>query len=112
MEYLQKLRKMLRTPEAAAYCGSSSSTFCKLRLFGGGPVFVKIGRRVVYDPEDLDRWLAARRRSSTSERAQARLSQPRRPSCDVQVSGEHGAREDADPVTHSAPLTANPVVRS
>ena len=43
-------RKMLITAEAAAYCGSSASTFNKLRLFGGGPVFVKLGRRVVYDP--------------------------------------------------------------
>jgi predicted DNA-binding transcriptional regulator AlpA len=90
--------KMLKAPAAAAYCGSSASTFAKLRLFGGGPIFVKIGRRVVYDPADLDRWLAEHRRSSTSERAQARSSPHRRPSCDVQVAGEHGAREDADPV--------------
>lgn len=59
--------RMLRTPEAAAYCGSSASTFEKLRLFGGGPRFVKIGRRVVYDPADLDQWLAAHRRTSTSD---------------------------------------------
>lgn len=60
-------RKMLRTPDAAAYCGSSSSTFEKLRLQGGGPRYVKIGRRVVYDPADLDQWLAENRRRSTSE---------------------------------------------
>jgi len=57
-------RKMLNTAEAAAYCGSSESTFNKLRLFGGGPVFVKFGRRVVYDPADLDRWLCAPRAST------------------------------------------------
>jgi hypothetical protein len=34
----------------------------KMRLYGGGPPFVKIGRRVVYDPSDLDRWLEANRR--------------------------------------------------
>jgi predicted DNA-binding transcriptional regulator AlpA len=62
-----KLRKMLSTPEAASYCGSSSSTFAKLRLYGGGPVFLKLGRRVVYDPDDLDAWLASRRRTSTSD---------------------------------------------
>lgn len=60
-------RKMLSTPEAAGYCGSSASTFNKLRVFGGGPIFIKLGRRVVYDPSDLDAWLAARRRASTSE---------------------------------------------
>ncbi len=57
----------LRTVEAAEYCGSSASTFEKLRLTGGGPVYSKIGRRVVYHIEDLDRWLAAHRRNSTSE---------------------------------------------
>lgn len=60
--------RMLRTPEAAAYCGSSASTFEKLRLTGGGPRYVKLGRRVVYDPADLDAWLASKRRQSTSER--------------------------------------------
>jgi hypothetical protein len=67
--YLRKHipRKMLNTLEAAAYCGSSASTFAKLRLYGGGPRFVKLGHRVVYDPADLDAWLAAHRQSSTSE---------------------------------------------
>lgn len=64
---LDDFRKMLRTPEAAEYCGSSASTFEKLRLYGGGPRYVKIGRRVVYDPADLDAWLAANRRRSTSD---------------------------------------------
>jgi predicted DNA-binding transcriptional regulator AlpA len=66
-----KPRKMFTAPEAAAYCGSSASTFAKLRLYGGGPTFVKLGRRVVYDPADLDAWLAAHRRNSTSERTHA-----------------------------------------
>jgi predicted DNA-binding transcriptional regulator AlpA len=60
-------RRMLRTLEAAAYCGSSKSTLEKLRLFGGGPRYLKLGRRVVYDPADLDIWLAAHRRRSTSD---------------------------------------------
>lgn len=61
------LRRMLRTNEAAEYCGSSASTFEKLRLFGGGPRYVKLGRRVVYDQADLDAWLDANRRASTSD---------------------------------------------
>jgi predicted DNA-binding transcriptional regulator AlpA len=65
LKYAQ--RKMLSTREAAAYCGSSASTFAKLRLYGGGPGFVKLGRRVVYDPADLDAWLAAHRQNTTSE---------------------------------------------
>ena len=63
----QSVRSMLRTPEAAAYCGSSASTLEKLRLKGGGPVYSKLGRRVVYLVDDLDAWLVANRRDSTSD---------------------------------------------
>jgi hypothetical protein len=45
---------------------SSASTFNKLRLTGSGPVYITIGRTVVYDPDDLDAWLASNRRKSTS----------------------------------------------
>ena len=61
------LQRLLNTVEASAYCGSSASTFEKLRLNGGGPVYSKIGRRVVYRLADLDEWLAANRRRSTSD---------------------------------------------
>ena len=57
----------LNTNEAADYCRSSVSTFEKLRLTGGGPVYSKIGRRVVYRVEDLDAWLDTHRRRSTSD---------------------------------------------
>jgi hypothetical protein len=56
----------MRTAPAARYCGSTESTFTKLRLTGGGPIFITIGRTVVYDPDDLDAWLASKRRKSTS----------------------------------------------
>ena len=60
--------KRVPTPAAAAYCGLGKSTLDKLRIYGGGPIYSKIGRRVVYDLADLDRWLVAHRQSSTSER--------------------------------------------
>jgi hypothetical protein len=52
---------------AAAYTGMAASTLNKLRVFGGGPVFIKIGRRVLYDTTDLNTWLTANRRISTSD---------------------------------------------
>ena len=61
--------RKLRTSAAADYCGSSKSTFEKLRLTGGGPVFIKLGRTVVYGVDDLDAWLEKHRRHSTSEAA-------------------------------------------
>lgn len=60
-------RRHLRPVEAAKYAGFSKSKLDKLRLFGDGPVFIKAGRVVLYDIDDLDRWLAARRRTSTSD---------------------------------------------
>jgi predicted DNA-binding transcriptional regulator AlpA len=59
-------RRMLRTEGAAAYVGLSVSTMNKFRLTGGGPLYVKLSRSVVYDTADLDAWLDAHRRSSTS----------------------------------------------
>ena len=59
-------RAMLRTGAAASYIGLSSSTLEKLRLRGGGPIYCQPTRAVLYDPDDLDRWLALHRRSSTS----------------------------------------------
>jgi excisionase family DNA binding protein len=60
-------KRMLPTNEAADCLGISKSTLNKMRVFGGGPPFLKLGRRVVYDPADLDEWLASHRRASTSE---------------------------------------------
>ena len=59
-------RQMLRTEGAASYVGLSISTMNKLRLTGGGPQYCKLSRTVVYHPEDLDAWLNANRRRSTS----------------------------------------------
>jgi predicted DNA-binding transcriptional regulator AlpA len=66
--YQVQRRTLLPTPAAAAYCGLGKSSLDKLRISGGGPVYLKIGRRVLYDLADLDQWLGAHRRASTSER--------------------------------------------
>lgn len=59
-------RRFLHTIPAADYLGLSPWTLEKLRILGGGPVYHKLGRRVVYAIEDIDQWAAARRRTSTS----------------------------------------------
>src|SRR5215469_12619556 len=60
--------RRLNTIDAAAYLGIGASTLTKLRLTGGGPIFLKITRRrVVYDIRDLDQWADSRRRRSTSD---------------------------------------------
>ena len=61
-------RPKLRTREAAAYTGLAKSTLEKLRVSGNGAPYIRVGRAVLYDPDDLDEWLAAHRRQSTSEK--------------------------------------------
>jgi len=60
-------RPMLRRPDAAAYLGVSANYLAKLAVYGTGPAFIKLGGTVVYDPDDIDHWIAARRVQSTSE---------------------------------------------
>ena len=60
-------RTRLTVEAAATHIGLSVSTLNKLRVFGGGPVFLKLGRRVVYDLADLEHWLSSKRRVSTSD---------------------------------------------
>lgn len=61
-----------RAPAAAAYVGESESTLAKRRMRGDGPAFLKLGKRTVgYRRSDLDAWLAACRRTSTSDQGRA-----------------------------------------
>jgi predicted DNA-binding transcriptional regulator AlpA len=69
METTLEAVRFLRTSAAAERCGLSPRTLEKLRLKGDGPPYIRPqGRRfVVYDPADLDAWLRAGRRFSTSD---------------------------------------------
>ena len=53
--------KNRRVQGAADYCGVSKSYLDKLRLTGGGPAFIRLGRAVVYNDADLDAWIQDRR---------------------------------------------------
>jgi len=58
----------LTVSEAARYTGLSESTLNKFRCTGNGPPYLKLtARRVAYDTESLDAWLASKRRRSTSD---------------------------------------------
>jgi predicted DNA-binding transcriptional regulator AlpA len=59
--------KVVTTAEAARLVGLSESTLAKLRLNGNGPVYCKLGRRVVYRIADLDLWLQSRTARDTSD---------------------------------------------
>jgi hypothetical protein len=59
--------RFVRTHDAAAFLGLSGRTLEKHRCTGTGPIFRKLGGRVVYAIEDLNAWAAERARNSTSD---------------------------------------------
>jgi predicted DNA-binding transcriptional regulator AlpA len=59
--------KRLNAQDAADYVGVSKSTLEKLRTAGGGPRYIKLSKKVLYDVEDLDRWLESRKQASTAD---------------------------------------------
>jgi predicted DNA-binding transcriptional regulator AlpA len=59
--------RLLRTPEAARFLGLSPRTLEKHRTYGTGPVYQKLGGRVVYTFEELQIWAARGTRRSTSD---------------------------------------------
>ena len=59
--------KVVTAKVAARFVGLSESTLAKLRLNGNGPIYCKLGRRVVYRPADLEQWLQSRTTRDTSD---------------------------------------------
>lgn len=59
----------VRTPEQAAlYLTLSISTLARMRIAGNGPVFIRLSpQKIGYRQSDLDKFLEARVRTSTSQ---------------------------------------------
>lgn len=68
-------RVLLRTKQASAYLNLPASTLEKLRSLGGSPKYAKLGRIVIYDRDDLDAWVDARKRTCTLGDDSQRTSQ-------------------------------------
>ncbi|MGC2086396.1 MAG: helix-turn-helix domain-containing protein [Bradyrhizobium sp.] len=59
--------RYLRTPEAARFVGLSGRTLEKHRIYGTGPIYRKLGGRVVYAVDDLKAWVDRGAKTSTSD---------------------------------------------
>lgn len=57
-----------KPPEAAEYLRTSVSTLAKMRVYGGGPAFTRVGRAIRYRRADLDTYMADQLVQSTSEK--------------------------------------------
>jgi predicted DNA-binding transcriptional regulator AlpA len=60
-------QRLLRTPDAALLLGLSARTLEKHRCYGTGPVYRKLGGRIVYSVDDLISWANQGVRRSTSD---------------------------------------------
>jgi excisionase family DNA binding protein len=58
--------QLLDQREAARLLNLSIRTMERMRLQGGGPLYVKCGRSVRYRTSDIEAWIAERIVSSTS----------------------------------------------
>ncbi len=59
--------RYLRTPDAAKLLGLSPRTLEKHRCYGTGPVYRRLGGRIVYAIDDLEAWAERGTRRSTSD---------------------------------------------
>lgn len=64
---IKQTDKMLNTKQAAKLLSLSPKTLENWRCSGSGPKFTKIGRLVMYNIGDLNRWIDARKHWNTSE---------------------------------------------
>jgi hypothetical protein len=62
-------KRLLRPIEVEAEYGLPVGELAKKRVAGGGdaPPFLRFGRSIYYDREDLERWIANSKRNSTSD---------------------------------------------
>lgn len=60
-------KKLLSENDVEAEFGLGARWLQGMRLHGGGPLYIKTGRRVYYRREYIEEWLSARIRRSTSD---------------------------------------------
>jgi hypothetical protein len=64
-----KSSPVLSPREAARHLRVAEATLAKMRCWGGGPEYLKFGRKVVYELAALDAWRNERRARNTSDAA-------------------------------------------
>jgi hypothetical protein len=56
----------LTVKQAAEYIPLAEGTLNAYRVSGGGPVYIKLGGKILYDTRDLDKWIDGHKQISTS----------------------------------------------
>jgi len=68
---------LLDTSATAKRLGLKLPTLAKMRLRGDGPPYLRIGGKVLYDEKDVEGFIAARPRFSSTADARASSRRPR-----------------------------------
>jgi predicted DNA-binding transcriptional regulator AlpA len=63
----EPIQQKLTAAETANYLRVSTETLLRWRAHAFGPKFSKLGRRILYDIAEIDRWLSDRRCRSIEE---------------------------------------------
>ena len=63
------IEHLLSTKALAERLDVTQGCLAKWRVAGIGPVHIRVGRRIAYDPRDVATWLDTRRVGSTSQEA-------------------------------------------
>jgi predicted DNA-binding transcriptional regulator AlpA len=61
------VRRLVTDTQLAELTGIKRRTWQFYRMTGQGPKYFKIGKRVMYDPVAVDRWMALREFASTED---------------------------------------------
>jgi len=89
----QEPERFLRTEETALFLGLSRRTLEKHRTYGTGPLYRKLGGRVVYALTDLERWTKLGTVSSTSDpRGMVRAATPQNRTNAPQMATDRGSQ--------------------
>jgi hypothetical protein len=60
-------KKLLRPKKVEETYDISVGHQAKMRCFGGGPEYIKLGSKIYYEEAAIERWLSTKRRTSTSD---------------------------------------------
>jgi hypothetical protein len=83
-------KRLLRPERVGELYDIAVGYLAKLRCTGEGPEFIKIGSRVYYEEQAIERWLATCRRTSTSDTGSELATEPARlQPTRIQVASEH-----------------------
>lgn len=58
-------RELMTPAEGAIYLHLSASTLARWRTYGGGPLYLKLGKKIFYRKSDLDQFIVEATRSKT-----------------------------------------------